>query len=204
MKGSHLKEKKSDTRAKNWSFLVYLDSAPDNWKSIIDSWHLPVAVSPVHNKDVYDVESEDHKVGELKKPHYHCVVSFGNKTSFSRVCEILEPLNSPIPVVCKNVSSMVRYFIHRDNPTKAQYSKDSILSFGGFDIESPFSLKLSDYSRILREIYDIMRNSEIDEYSELFDCVMSINPEYVVVLARYAIPIDKYLTSRRFSSKNKA
>lgn len=198
MKGSHLKAKK-DTRAKNWSFLVYCDSAPDNWKSIVDSWHLPVAISPVHNKDVYDVESEDHKVGELKKPHYHCVLSFGTKTSFSNVCEFLKPLGCPIPVVCKNVSAMIRYFIHRDNPDKAQYSKDSILSFGGFDVESPFTLKPSDYSRILREIYDIMRNSEIDEYSELFDCVMSINPEYCIVLARYAIPIDKYLTSRRFS-----
>ena len=200
MKGSHLKEKKSDTRAKNWSFLVYLDSAPDNWKSIIDSWHLPVGVSPLHDKDVYDLMTEDHSVGDVKKPHYHCVVSFGSKTSFSRVCEILEPLNSPIPVVCKNVSSMVRYFIHRDNPTKAQYSKDSILSFGGFDIESPFSLKPGDYSRILKEIYKLILELDIKEYSHLFEAVMSTNPDYIVVLSRYAFALDRYLTSKRFSS----
>ena len=36
-------------RSSKWSFICYPDSAPDNWREILKAYHIPFAVSPLHN-----------------------------------------------------------------------------------------------------------------------------------------------------------
>ena len=35
------KAKKVDNRARNWSLVVYPESAPENWRDILDDYHIP-------------------------------------------------------------------------------------------------------------------------------------------------------------------
>ena len=49
---------------RSWAFVMYPDSMPDNWEEIISSTGLPMAISPLHDKDI-------NPTGEIKKPHYH-------------------------------------------------------------------------------------------------------------------------------------
>ena len=44
------KTKQPYKRGRNWTIVVYLDSAPSNWESIIKQE--PVAISPLHDKDI--------------------------------------------------------------------------------------------------------------------------------------------------------
>ena len=59
----------NDDNDKNryWTFLIYPESAPKDWKDILQQTFLPVAISPLHDKDL-------NADGEKKKPHYHIIV----------------------------------------------------------------------------------------------------------------------------------
>ena len=68
----------STKRARNWAFVIYPESLPKNWKNIITEIGIPMAVSPLHDKDI-------DPTGEVKKPHYHCIVTYEGPTSYEVV-----------------------------------------------------------------------------------------------------------------------
>ncbi|MES5113939.1 Rep family protein, partial [Lactobacillus gasseri] len=39
-------------RVRNWTIIVYPESAPKNWRDIIDSTHVTWVEGPIHDKDV--------------------------------------------------------------------------------------------------------------------------------------------------------
>src|SRR5699024_11179639 len=65
-KGDYMtkRRKDKDERTRNWTFVVYPESAPEDWREIIDDLHVPWIESPLHDKDV-------NPDGEIKKPHWH-------------------------------------------------------------------------------------------------------------------------------------
>ena len=44
--------RKPDVRARAWTFIVYPESAPENWRDVLDRFHLQWACSPLHDRDV--------------------------------------------------------------------------------------------------------------------------------------------------------
>ncbi|HDT7711324.1 TPA: replication protein, partial [Enterococcus faecium] len=44
--------KTKDERTRNWTFVVYPESAPENWREFLDELHVPWVESPLHDKDV--------------------------------------------------------------------------------------------------------------------------------------------------------
>jgi len=86
---------KKDDRTRNWTIVVYPESAPENWIEILQSEQVPFAVSPLHDKDV-NVD------GEIKKPHWHVMLMYSGKKSFTQIKEIADKLNAPKP---KNIST---------------------------------------------------------------------------------------------------
>lgn len=147
-------------RYRDWAFVIYPESAPVNWEDIIDSWHVQVAVSPLHDKDV-------NPDGEIKKAHWHCVMSFEGVQSYEAVKELIEPLNGTIPQVCKSKRGSIRYFTHMDNPEKYQYDKGDILSFGGFDLDPYFEYTISEQKFLIGEMQDWLDDHEIFEVGYL-------------------------------------
>ena len=83
---------KRSARKDFWLFEFYPDSAPENWREIINSWLVDCLVSPLHDSDV----NED---GTPKKPHWHGILFFDGQKSFEQVKELIAPLNGPIPIV---------------------------------------------------------------------------------------------------------
>lgn len=83
----------------------------------------------LHDKDVFDktIIDEDtgeikHNIGELKKPHYHVIISFKNPRDIRKLKEELE-LNH---IESCNFYAYTRYLIHKDSPKKHQYKVDDI------------------------------------------------------------------------------
>lgn len=70
--------KAKDNRTRNWTFVVYPESAPDNWREIIDEYRTPWIESPLHDKDV-------NPDGELKKPHWHVMMMFPTNKSYDQI-----------------------------------------------------------------------------------------------------------------------
>ena len=107
-------EKKRAPRKDYWLFEFYPDSAPENWREIINSWLVDCLVSPLHDSDV----NED---GTPKKPHWHGILFFDSVKSFEQVQELVAPLNGPIPIIPKGTKrNCARYLCHLNNPEKHQ------------------------------------------------------------------------------------
>lgn len=115
-----------ETRKRNWAFVVYPESAPENWREFLQKLLVPGFISPIHSDDV-------NADGEPKKAHYHVILTFKGLKSFEQVKEITDALNAPIPQVCKDIRAYARYLCHLDNPEKAQYSPADVENLGGND-----------------------------------------------------------------------
>ena len=67
-------------KKRNWAFVLYPESAPDNWKDMLQETGLPCSISPLHDKDV-DPD------GNPKKAHYHIIVCYNGPTSFKYLAQ---------------------------------------------------------------------------------------------------------------------
>lgn len=153
----------ADTRGRNFEFIVYPDSAPNNWIEYLNDLHLCWVKSPIHDKDI----NED--TGELKKAHWHCVLAFAGKKSKEQIEEISCNLGSAPWRKVSNMRGMVRYLIHIDDPYKAQYKRSDIECYGGFDISSFFDISKSERYQIISEMIDFINQNDIHSFRELMD-----------------------------------
>lgn len=78
----------------------------------------------LHDKDKWEEETEEHKLGELKKPHWHVIISFKNARSVDSIKKELELSH----VETCNFYAYTRYLIHKDQPQKYQYSELEIVT----------------------------------------------------------------------------
>lgn len=151
-------------RARQWTFIVYPDSAPEGWEDWLASKGFRALISPLHNKD----KNPD---GSVKKPHWHVLLVFNGKKSWKQVTAITEHLHSPIPEILRgDGTGMARYFLHLDNPEKHRYSKDDMKSIGGLDIESFLAPTITDQHNLLEEIFDFIAKHEISNLMVLIGC----------------------------------
>lgn len=153
-------DKKLDERTRNWTFVVYPESAPENWKDILDAEHIQWIESPLHDRDL-------NPDGEAKKAHWHVVVLFAGKKSFSQVKELTDSLHSPIPQKVANAKGVIRYMAHMDNPEKFQYKPSEIIGHGGVDVAEYLKPSSSSRYHLIGEMIDFVRENNIVEMKDL-------------------------------------
>lgn len=149
-------------RGRSWTFMLYLDSAPDNWIDILNSLHTPVVISPFHDKDI-------NPDGTPKKPHYHILLLFDGNKSYSQVYSFVKKLNSPIPQLVENTKGMVRYFIHIDNPEKYQYNRSDMRTLGYIDLDSFFEVSYTQRIILISEMIDYISTNSVEIYADFVD-----------------------------------
>lgn len=74
-----------------WAFVLYPESAPEDWKEILQMTGLSCCVSPLHDKDI-------NPTGEPKKAHYHVILCYSGPTTLKCVKAITDQLNQPRPI----------------------------------------------------------------------------------------------------------
>lgn len=151
-----------ETRTRNWTIIIYPESAPSNWRDILDEEHIEWVESPLHDKDV-------NATGEAKKEHYHVLLMFGGVKSYDQVLEFVKPLNCPIPTRCHNAKALVRYMAHLDNPDKYQYNISDIISHGGVDIAELLRPSSSERYGMIKEMLEFIKENHINEFQDLID-----------------------------------
>ena len=158
-----MNEKKArtiDERTRNWTFLVYPESAPENWRDILDDEHIQWVESPLHDKD-------DNADGDQKKPHWHILVLFEGKKSYEQVRELTDKLHATIPQKTASAKGLVRYMAHLDNPEKFQYDKGAIIGHGGVDVAEYLKPTSSSRYQLIGEMMDYVREQNITELEDL-------------------------------------
>ena len=165
-----------NVKKRNWAMVLYPESAPADWLEQLKTTGLPVAISPLHDMDVWSLEDEqknpEHKAGTPKKAHHHVILVYGSPTTYNNVKALCDRLNQPIPQPLEQVRGYYRYLTHEDNPEKAQYSKADIQTLNGFDIREFVELTKSEVTKAKREILQLIRDNGITEYADLVDILM--------------------------------
>lgn len=174
-----------------WAFVLYPESAPDNWRELLQQTGLACAVSPLHDKDI-------NPTGEIKKAHYHIILCYSGPTTFNSVKKITDNLNQPIPIPLEQVRGYFRYLTHKDNPEKYQYNDNEITTINDFDIDNYNDLSVSQIKHIMIDIQRICRDNRIMEYSDLLDFLLDSELfSYLDVAQNHTILFNTYITSQR-------
>lgn len=148
---------------RSWAFVIYPESMPENYEEIITDTGLPLAMSPLHDKDI-------NPTGEAKKAHYHCIVYYENPTTLKNVKEnVCDKLNGTIPIKLESMRGMYRYHIHLDNPEKYQYDDRDRKFYNGFDIDMASKLTRTEINKIIKQIHTFINDNNILEYIDLLD-----------------------------------
>lgn len=158
-------------RSRNWTTIVYPDSAPENWREIIDNVHIIWIESPKHDKDV-------NPDGTPKKAHWHIILIYDSLKTLKQVWDtVASKVNSPIPQKVESLSGAIRYLPHLDNPEKYQYDEKDIKVHGAFDIDKYLHGNSADKRKVLLEILTYITDNKV---------------KYFFEIQRYAIGHQKY------------
>lgn len=152
----------SSERSSKWAFIVYPESAPENWKSILKLSFISSAVSPLHSPD-------PDGSGEERKKHYHVLLDYDSLKSYEQVKALSFQLNASNPVIISNPSGYYQYMIHKNNPEKEQFVQgyEAIEKYNGFDSSKFESFTKKQIRAFKADITRIIEKVGITEYEVL-------------------------------------
>lgn len=178
-----------DGRTRNFATVVYPESAPQGWKKILEEERIPALISPLHELDC-------NADGEVKKAHYHILVKFAGKKSPEQVQAIFEKFGG---VGCETVNSFrsyARYLCHLDNPEKAQYNVNDVVSLNGIDYLEEIGTPADKYKAI-RQMIKYCRENSVYSFADLLEyCEEEREDWFRVLCDSSTYVIKEYLKSR--------
>lgn len=184
------------SRTRNYATVIYEESAPKNWMDILSDMNVPCFVSPFHQ---FDVNPD----GELKKPHYHVLLTFDSVKTEDQAKVIFNSIGG---VGCETVQSLrgyARYLCHLDNPEKYQYKVEDVSCFCGTDYLSVIGLPTDKYKAI-REMMEYCSNNNVYAYDELLEYASVNHFDWFRVLCDSGtMVIKEYLKSKTWKNSLK-
>lgn len=186
-----------DVKKRNWAFVLYPESAPEDWREQLAKSGIQCAISPLHDKDKNADKTP-------KKPHYHVILVYGNPTTYNNVKGFTAgKLGQTIPQPLEQVRGYYRYFTHEDNPEKFQYSKADIQTINGFDIRDYVEMTKSEVNKYKRDLLTFIRDNDLMEYSDLLDILLDggeATADLLEVACNHTLFLTKYIASRRYKA----
>lgn len=179
---------RSSSRYRNWWFILYPESAPEDWRDVLERLCVPIAISPLHDMDI----DND---GKLKKPHYHIILKYGGVKSFNQVSQLTRSLSQPIPIPVESLPGAYDYLTHANNPEKYQYHKSDILCLNGFE---PL-LSEDETMSVQSELCVLIKDNNITEFYQLVDLAITLDSSrYFPIIIRNSYFFSQYISSLRF------
>lgn len=160
-----------DVKARLWAFVFYLEDWDDEaWKGVIDEWHVPCLVSPLHTDGG-------------GKAHYHGLMVLDGPIAHTAALEMVSTLG------CKHVEKVAsrmsyeRYLCHLDSPDKPKYDPAEIVCFGG---AYPKFCVDEEYRDGFVQITKLIEQFGITVFADLNSMIAFDYPELLTCLARYS------------------
>lgn len=190
--------KSKEKRSNKWAFLLYQDSASENYLDIFEEMHIPFVLSPWHDKDI------DKETGEFKKAHKHGALFFESLKSYSQVSELLtKKLNTPAHVeIVMSPKGMYDYFTHAENPDKTLYNIEEIESGCGFELDK-FLIEHNS-GLFLETVIDVITENDFTEFEDLVRYARFNDNSLLGLIIERTYFFTKFLDSRRHNPQNKA
>lgn len=157
------------------------------------STQVPIIISPLHDKDIYDevdvlkqkklVKSGEKPevnavLGQQKPPHWHVQVDFGGYKTLWQARQFFnfenwgQDMYLPYVEPILRWSGAVRYDLHLDNPEKAQYSPADMLVLNGANASA--ITDMNDLQRIetTKELFAFVKRERYTEFADLVEYAM--------------------------------
>ena len=158
-------------KARYFTFLLYPESIPEDWETKLELLGVPMAISPIHDKDLSEMEKK-----KKKKAHYHVIYVAKNPvTSESVRLKIKRALGdnsvAMVKIVVHSMENMYLYLTHESKDAiaknKVKYSKKDIKLINNFDIERYVTLDVEDKEDMLNDVCDMIDDYDLANMREL-------------------------------------
>ena len=169
-------------KSRYFTFLLYPESIPTDWQLQLELLGIPIAISPLHDKDKSNVE------GQLfKKAHYHLIyVAKTPVTADSVRVKIKRCLGdksiAKVEIIKKSIENVYLYLTHESKDAiekkKHVYSKSDIVLLNNFDIDRYITLDVEEKDYILDLVCNLIDEQGLANVRELKRFVNQHGGEY--------------------------
>ena len=172
----------SKEKARYFTFLLYPESIPNDWIDKLELIGVPIAISPLHDKDLSDIEGQ-----KYKKEHYHVIyVSKNPVTAESVRLKVKRSLGDKsvamVQIISTSMENMYLYLTHESKDASAKnkhkYKRSEIKLINNFDIDRYITLDVEDKEDLFNEICDIIDDHDLANMRELKNFVKYHGAEY--------------------------
>ena len=158
-----------NSRGRNFCFELY----PEDGKhmeildNVIDNYDYCFIL---HDKDIWEEDVKEkkeiiHKKGDLKKPHYHVIISFKNPRSTENVKRELGLKH----VETCNFYAYVRYLVHKDNKNKYHYNDSDIETNILTRVQNALGKEYNAQEQDCRILYNYIKDKNFITFRQLTD-----------------------------------
>lgn len=169
-------------KARYFTFLIYPESAPVDWVEKLELLGVPMAISPLHDKDLSKVEGQTYK-----KAHYHIIYIANNPVTAESVrIKIKRALGDKsvalVQIIQRSVENMYLYLTHESKDAvaknKHKYDKKDIQLLNNFDIDRYITIDAETKDQTLKTLLQIIRTYSIPNAIDLYDFIEEHGEKY--------------------------
>lgn len=169
-------------KARYFTFLLYPESIPKDWDTLLETIGVPMAISPLHDKDKSIVEGQ-----EYKKAHYHVIYVAKNPVTTDSVRFKIKNLLgdqsiAKVQIVSQSMENIYLYLTHESKDAiaknKQKYDKKDIKLLNHFDIDRYITLDVEDKDEMLNDVCDLIDEHGLANIRELRRFVKERGTEY--------------------------
>lgn len=161
-------------KARYFTFLLYPESIPSDWELKLETLGVPIAVSPLHDKDKSNVEGQ-----KYKKPHYHVLYIAKNPVTADsvrwKIKKLLGEKSLAMVQVVLNVENTYLYLTHESKDAIAKkkhvYDRADIKHINNFDIDRYVTLDVEEKAELFNVVVSLIRVYTLQNIFDLYDFI---------------------------------
>lgn len=169
-------------KARYFTFLLYPESIPADWKQRLELIGVPIAISPLHDKDKSSAKGQIYK-----KAHYHVIYVAKNPVTADSVRKRIQRALgvqsvAKVQIVVQSMDNIYLYLTHESKDAvekkKHKYSKHDIALLNNFDIDRYITLDAEDKDDMLNDVCDLIDDHNLANMRELRRFLKAHGSEY--------------------------
>lgn len=171
-------------KARYFTFLLYPESIPSDWELKLETLGIPMAISPLHDKDLSNIEGQ-----KYKKAHYHVLYIAKNPVTADSVRKKIKLLlgekSLAMVQIVLNVENMYLYLTHESKDAiekkKHVYDKVDIKLLNNFDIDRYIVIDEYEKEELFNVICELVEEYQLANLLELAKFVRRYGSNYGLV-----------------------
>src|SRR5699024_770589 len=147
-------------KARYFTFLLYPESIPEDWIEKLELLGVPIAISPLHDKDLSDVKGQ-----KYKKAHYHVIYVAKNPVTVDSVRKRIQRAISYkrisiVQIVTHSIENINLYLSFESKnvivKNKHVYDKVDIILLNNIDVVRYITFDVEDNDDLLNQVCDMV------------------------------------------------